>query len=282
MIFEKHGLLAEILDPESKALSEYQVEKTADDTIQCWVPSTEGNNFKIRWKIVKLLHPGHDLRTDPFLDGVQMRGAATYKRLLVEGYSYQHYEQPIGTTTARLYEFGKRTLTDSNDYAKPDESIIKNLNTIKLKFTWGNTGKLVPYVCSAPQEIELIHEKAAKKGHSGAAKLGKTITIPTPASVDFAPDKAIKPITFVFNYAPEDWLRARDIIPGGPETISQDNQGILKRERSTTPEIIDIDDLETDDDEIQIIKHMIPAPAPNNKRQRVERRDEARPKKEEE
>ncbi|CAE6418833.1 unnamed protein product [Rhizoctonia solani] len=261
MIFEKHGLLAEILDPESKALSEYQVEKTADDTIQCWVPSTEGNNFKIRWKIVKLLHPGHDLRTDPFLDGVQ------------------HYEQPIGTTTARLYEFGKRTLTDSNDYAKPDEFIIKNLNTIKLKFTWGNTGKLVPYVCSAPQEIELIHEKAAKKGHSGAAKLGKTITIPTPASVDFAPDKAIKPITFVI---PTDWLRARDIIPGGPETISQDNQGILKRERSTTPEIIDIDDLETDDDEIQIIKHMIPAPAPNNKRQRVERRDEARPKKEEE
>jgi hypothetical protein len=49
-------------------------------------------------------------------------------------------------------------------------------------------------------------------------------------------------------------LRARDIIPHVPEP---ETYGGLKRERSATPEIVDVDQLETDDDEIQIIKHMV-------------------------
>ncbi|KAL5640714.1 hypothetical protein ACGC1H_001258 [Rhizoctonia solani] len=284
MIFEKHGLLVQIMDSEDNALPEYQVEETADDTIQCWIPSTEGNDFKIRYEIVSILHAGHDLRTIPFLDGVQMSGLATPETRLFEGYSYQHYRQLTGNSTARLYEFGKRTLTDSDDCAKLDESILKDLNTIKLKLSWGHQGESVPYAHSAPQEIGTIHEKAAKKGHSGAAKLGKVISVPTVSTtVGFTPAETIALVTFVFNYAPEGWLRARDIIPrDSQEPESQDNRrNILKRERSTTPDIIDIDDLETDDDEIQIIKHMVPASVANNKRQRVDRRDAAKPKNEE-
>ncbi|KAJ1310814.1 hypothetical protein OPQ81_009334 [Rhizoctonia solani] len=73
----------------------------------------------------------------------------------------------------------------------------------------------------------------------------------------------------MFCYAPEDWLRAREIIPRSPEPEFRDDKRTMKRERTTTPDIIDIDDLETDDDEIQIVKHMIPAPVPPNKRQRT-------------
>ncbi|EUC65548.1 hypothetical protein RSOL_447650 [Rhizoctonia solani AG-3 Rhs1AP] len=283
MRFEKHGLLVQITDVEDNALTEYQVEETADNTIQCWIPSTEGSNFKIRCEIVSILYPGHDLRTTPFLDGVQMSGLITPETCLFEGYSYQHYRQLTGSSTARLYEFGKRTLTDSDDCAKPNESILKDLNTIKLKLNWGNRGELVPCAPSAPQEIGAIHEKAAKKGHSGAAKLGKVISVPTVSTtVGFTPANTIALVTFVFSYAPEGWLRARGIIPRSQESESQGNpRDILKRERSTTPDIIDIDDLETDDDEIQIIKHMVPASVANNKRQRVERRDAGRPKKEE-
>ncbi|KAG8688388.1 hypothetical protein FRC11_005501 [Ceratobasidium sp. 423] len=162
MLFEKHGLVAQIVDSDDNELPGYQVGETADNTMQCWIPSTEGSNFKIQWNIVTALYPGHDI---PSLDGVEMTGVAIAKRHLVEGYSHQHYRQLTGNSTARLYEFGKRVLTDSNNCAKPDKS--------------GQKDQSVPYVFSAPQDTGPIHEKAAKKGHSGAVKLGKAISVPT-------------------------------------------------------------------------------------------------------
>ncbi|CAE6430842.1 unnamed protein product [Rhizoctonia solani] len=247
MIFEKHGFSVWIVDSNDTTLPEYQVQEMGDDTIQCWIPSTEGKGFKISWKVVENVHPKHDLRTVPFLDGVQMSGKVSYKHKVAKGLFRQHFRQRTGASTARLYEFGRRTLTDGDDDGKLDPSLLDSLNTVKLVVDWGHGGPSAPrktfYV---PQEVGPIHEKSVKKGHSGAAQLGTAISVS----------------------ASNDWLRARDIVPHGPELDSQNVKGTLKRERSATPDIIDIDDLETDED-IHTVKHMVPAPVTVGKKQRT-------------
>ncbi|CUA73663.1 hypothetical protein RSOLAG22IIIB_01193 [Rhizoctonia solani] len=278
MIFEKHGFSVWIVDSNDDILPEYQVQEVGDDTIQCWIPSTEGRNFKILWKVVEHLHPGHDLSTLPLLDGVRMSGKVSRKHKLAKGSSGKQFRQRIGASTARLYEFGKRTLTDGDESGKLNPSLLNSLNTIKLVVEWGQAGASIQrktfYV---PQEIGPVHEKSVKKGHSGAAQLGKAVSVSMSNHTDFKVSKEIKPITFVFCYAPEDWLRARDIVPRDPELDSQNTKSTFKRERSITPDIIDIDDLETDE-EISTIKHLVPAPATSKKQRTLGHEDVAKPK----
>ncbi|CAE6405024.1 unnamed protein product [Rhizoctonia solani] len=197
-----------------------------------------------------------------------MTSSVRSKDRLFNGYSSKLHREYTGVSTARPYEFGKRTLTDNDDCSSTDRSLLKSLNTIKLIFDWGSKGKLkLKKTFRAPRELGPVHEKEAKKGHSGAAKLGRTISVSSaPRNVDFQRSKSIEPVTFVFCYGPEEWLRARDIIPHVPEP---ETYGGLKRERSATPEIVDVDQLETDDDEIQIIKHMVPASTSYNKKQKI-------------
>ncbi|KAG8703956.1 hypothetical protein FRC11_010321 [Ceratobasidium sp. 423] len=191
-----------------------------------------------------------------------------------------HDRESIGKTTARLFEFGRRALTDSDDFPELDSSLLESLNTIKLKFDWGRSGRLSRAKFRSDQELEVgpIHEKVAKKGHSDSAKLGKTITtLPVLKGYSFTACEEIDSVTFVFRYAPNDWLQAQGIIQLSPRP---EFQGAQKRAHST-PDVIDVDELETDD-EIQIIKHMVPAPITSNKKQRISgREDTTKPKKEE-
>ncbi|CAE6526090.1 unnamed protein product, partial [Rhizoctonia solani] len=55
------------------------------------------------------------------------------------------------------------------------------------------------------------------------------------------------PIIFVFRYAPRDWLQAKEIIPYSPRP-SPSPQLKPKRERTFSSDVIDIDDLHTDDE----------------------------------
>ncbi|CAE6423105.1 unnamed protein product [Rhizoctonia solani] len=284
MIFEKSGLSVWITDSDGDKLPEYEVQVTSYDTIQCWIPSTEGSNFEIHFEVRKNPHPIYGISTSPFLDGVEMTGNVLSRSDLRNGVcTGVHDRESTGTTTARLYEFGKRTLTDSDDCPELDSSLVESLNTIKLKFEWGRSGKSSRAKFNSPQELEVgpIHEKVAKKGHSDAAKLGKTITtIPVLKGCSFTVYEEIDPITFVFRYAPSDWLQAQGIIQLSPRPEPQGARGAQKRAHST-PDVIDVDELETDD-EIQIIKHMIPAPTTSNKKQRTSgQEDTTNPKKEE-
>jgi hypothetical protein len=94
---------------------------------------------------------------------------------------------------------------DNDDCSSTDRSLLKSLNTIKLLFDWGSKGKLkLKKTFRAPRELGPVHEKEAKKGHSGAAKLGRTISVSSaPRNVDFQRSKSIEPVTFVFCYGPE-------------------------------------------------------------------------------
>ncbi|CUA73667.1 hypothetical protein RSOLAG22IIIB_01195 [Rhizoctonia solani] len=148
--------------------------------------------------------------------------------------------------------------SDSDAGVKLDTPAAGMLNTIQVDLVWGKSSgrSKVRKNFSSVQEIGPIYEKTAKKGLSDAAKLGDTINTSKSKSRPFNPDPILNKVVFIFNYAPEGWLRAQGILSSDP-THNQNTQGTLKRERNISPEVVDLDEIDTDDDEIQIIKHMV-------------------------
>jgi hypothetical protein len=166
-------------------------------------------------------------------------------------------------------------MLDKEDVAPFNQELQKELNTIRVLLQWGHVGaaKRRTYFL-VPKENGPIHEKAAKKGHAGSAGLGSTVAIDLqPIQCDFTPEPTLEPLVFIFRYASlgeqkvletlpvtkqhvTDWLQAREIIPPA-ETVLPKLDATRKRARDSTPDIIDVDELETDDDDVVIIKHMV-------------------------
>ncbi|CAE6430800.1 unnamed protein product [Rhizoctonia solani] len=259
------GISVWIADSEGNQLPEYEVKLVKDDEIECWIPSAEGSNFKIMWKTPSPML-NHDLAIHPSLDGSKLTGITRRMCSEFPGQVYELDSHQTGSSTVRLYTFGKRILTDSEGAARPSSMQLQYLNTIVAKFTWGLIDEVRPVSnYSVPQEVAPFHEKLVKKGHSGSAELGRTVTraqLPN-ETCKFHSSSAAKPTRFVFRYAPRGWLKARGIMPLSPRP-SPSSQMKSKRERSFDSDVIDIDDLPTDDE-----KPMLPAPATSRKKQRT-------------
>ncbi|KAF8599288.1 hypothetical protein BDV93DRAFT_547007 [Ceratobasidium sp. AG-I] len=270
MILKK--VTAWITDADGFELPEHQTKEIDENTIECWIPSTEGTNFRIRWKSEKGVQSKLDLRCTPYLDGVSVSGRSLKAKSIKRGEYREMIGRSTGESSIQLYCFGKRQLTDCEDDAPLTEA-YEDLNTIRLKLRWGTGIRTAKSTCNEPLKPKPIHERMAKKGHSGSAELSAPIDRPRRAryNVDFTPEPDLEPLVFIFRYAPEDWLQAREIIP--PSQLSKNSSSpepktFKKRARSSTPDIIDIDDLETDDDEVILVKHMAPVVTPPNKRRR--------------
>ncbi|KAG8771468.1 hypothetical protein FRC12_003593 [Ceratobasidium sp. 428] len=256
--------------PEDDQLPEYQTKTINENTIECWIPSTEGKNFEICYKAPKDEYPGLSVSCKPQLDGTNFQGIVLLPTRLGEDSKCRG--QTISTSSIRLFSFGKRLLTDREDIAPSKGSPQKDLNTIRVTFEWGKAGIVKPQTDFwVPKENGPIHEKVAKKGHSGSAGLGSTSSLQSPPTVvNFEPARDIPTVVFVFRYAPEDWLQAQGIMPHGKPSTQ-------KRDRDATPDIIDIDDLETDDEDVTLVKHLVPANA-SNKRQKLKEENETKAK----
>ncbi|KAH7330746.1 hypothetical protein B0J17DRAFT_679447 [Rhizoctonia solani] len=223
------------------------------------------------WKIPEAV-PQLDVAVYPRLDGVPLTGINWRTSDISPTRIGELDSHQTGSSTVRLYEFGKRMLTDREDAAKPSDTQLQCLNTISVKFIWGTIGRSYPVLdYIVPQEVVSLNEKSVKKGHSGSAGLGRAVARAQLSNqrCKFSPSTGTEPTLFVFRYAPRDWLKARDIIPQSPRP-SPSPQLKPKRERSFSSDVIDIDDLHTDEDEIVTVKHMIPAStAPRKKQRRV-------------
>ncbi|KAG8696503.1 hypothetical protein FRC09_008474 [Ceratobasidium sp. 395] len=239
------------------------------------------------------LKPGFDLECGRRLDGVNFGSTIVRARSIKERTDVTVRGIHSSASTLRLFCFGKRILTDREDVAPSSGPPREELNTIRLEFLWGRAGETTTrtnFTC--PKEGGPIHEKAAKKGHTGSAGLGSITAIDyKPKAIHFTPSTIFKPVVFVFRYAPEGWLQARDIMPS-------ENSLSLNREHNITPDVIDVDDLEVEDDhDIMIVKHLarpfafcpalesnfnvpqIPAPvAPSAKRRKIKDEDDTKPK----
>ncbi|CAE6418806.1 unnamed protein product [Rhizoctonia solani] len=261
------GISVWIADSEGNELPEYDVKLVKDDEIECWIPSTEGSNFKLMWRFLNPMS-NLDLSIRPSLDGIELTGIIWTMGGIAPGRIYEKDSQQTGLSTARLYTFGKRIITDREDATKPSRMQLQYLNTIAAQFTWGSVSAIRPHSdYSVPPDAVPLNEKSIKKGHSGSAELGKTVTrakLPTRGCI-FHANPDVKPAKFVFRYASRDWLKARDIIPPSPQTSP--SRVKPKRKRSFGSDVIDIDDLSTDDE-----KPMLPAPAPKKKQRAVEQK----------
>ncbi|QRV76797.1 hypothetical protein RhiJN_04812 [Ceratobasidium sp. AG-Ba] len=234
----------------------YSVEQCADERLgkRCWIPSSEAGQFEIAFELLEIPKNRMDLRAEPQLDGVVMDGLIIRARSGLREWNIK--SQLVGPSTTRPFLFGQRTLTDREEIASSKEK-KQDLNSIRVKLQWGSAGESrLRTQFNVPKENGPIHEKAAKKGHTGAAGLGKATQI------------NYKPTTTSW----KNWLQARGIIPC-------ENPLPVKREREYTPEIVDIDELDTDDDEITIVKHLVPAPTvQSNKRRKVTDEEIVKPK----
>ncbi|KAG9120045.1 hypothetical protein FRC07_004626 [Ceratobasidium sp. 392] len=269
-----NGLSASI-HSRGEQLPEYQTNEVDDNTIECWIPSTEGVNFEISYKVLSNnAQPNLAVRCRPQLDGVDYQGNIMVSQRIALGMSGECRGQVTGASSIRLFAFGKRLLTDREDVAPSKGSSHKDLNTIRATLQWGTAGTSIPQThFEAPKENGPIHEKAAKKGHAGAAGLGNSSSLVNkPMQVTFfRPVDDRKSLVFVFHYAPEDWLQARGIIPSRNPTSK-------KRDRDSSPDVIDIDELESDDDDVIIVKHMAPVPsAMVAKRRKIKAEDDIKP-----
>ncbi|KAG8775985.1 hypothetical protein FRC12_001163 [Ceratobasidium sp. 428] len=244
-----NGFTASINTPGGDQLPEYQTKTINENTIECWIPSTEGENFEICSKAPSDEHPGLSVRCKPQLDGVSFQNLVKLAAYI--GNPFKCRGQTTSTSSIRLFSFGKRLLTDREDIAPSKGSSQKDLNTIRVTFEWGKAGTLQPQTNFwVPKENGPIHEKVAKKGHSGSTGLGSASTLHRPPTVvNFEPVHDIQPLVFVFRYAPEDWLQAQGIMPANSLSTQ-------KRDRDATPDIIDIDDLVTDDEDVTLVKHL--------------------------
>ncbi|QRV76816.1 hypothetical protein RhiJN_04831 [Ceratobasidium sp. AG-Ba] len=269
------GVNVWIITEDDEKLQEYAIKQSDDTVIECWIPSTEGTNFKIEVGVPADFRPGLGFRYQPRLDGIDYTAKVLPSASREKGrHGAKMSGVEIAPSTVRAFHFGKRLLTDKEEDLPSHNNSPQDLNIIQVRFQWGLDSEIrarTEYI--VPQELGPIHEKAAKKGHAGSAALGNTITIPgNSTTCRFLPSPGLESLVFRFRYAPEDWLQAQGIIQcAGPSS--------RKRGREDSEEVIDIDDIETDDDEIQIVKHLAPvSTTPVYKRQKVKPEGDTKPK----
>ncbi|CAE6532662.1 unnamed protein product [Rhizoctonia solani] len=260
------GITAWVADSEGRELPGYSMKASGNNQIECWIPSTEGTNFKIMW-MVPSFNPQSlaELAVLPFLDGVRMGGTIWSTNSILLGFPGELRGHPTGPSSVRLYEFGKRVLADRDDAIMLSDAQLNHLNTIVATFVWGFRGVPQPPYYMNPGESAPINEKSTKSGHSGSAVLGKTVARPPKPAYNFHSIPGLNSTTFVFRYAPREWLQVRHIIPYTPRPFPQPPVG-PKRERSFNSNVTDIDDPHTNDEDT---KYPITATPAANKKQRT-------------
>ncbi|KAG8705841.1 hypothetical protein FRC08_001414 [Ceratobasidium sp. 394] len=267
-----------ITDSHGTQLEEYKTNDVDDKTVECWIPSDEGANFRIIWKPAIDPRPNLSLRCDIRLDGRTVSAEILSAAMIMLGIPGETDGAHIASSVKRLFVFGRRNLTDQDELASPNDP-GKDLGTIQVRLTWvhwTSTDRIYEYI--APKEPGLVHERAAKKGHSATATLADPIHVnPEPLKYAVRTDTVSPPVVFTFRYGPKDWLKAKNIMPhespeptvigsgrDTPVIKTEEPSRKRKREPSSTPtvvssqvpqkllrtfdpsEVIDIDDSESD------------------------------------
>ncbi|CAE7115489.1 unnamed protein product [Rhizoctonia solani] len=280
-----NDLLVSVTNSQGQPLEEFKQAEIGQNSVECWIPSNEGSGFQIHFQAIRNFKPKLGLCSGIKLDGKGVSGGTLSPSSISHGLPRIKTGMTVARGLKRHYIFGRHKVTDRDDVALPDASVQELMGTIQVTLSWVKYGKVQrrynPY--RNPEEPGFVHERAVKKGHLGAATLGapvRTIPISGQHSRD-KKDAGFPKVTFLFRYGPRDWLEAKDIIPTEHHPATQTSNpnipsGVVKKERKATthsiPEtlrshsgaipqkqsesqldVIDIDELESDNDSDIII-----------------------------
>ncbi|KAH7317528.1 hypothetical protein B0J17DRAFT_686751 [Rhizoctonia solani] len=220
MLLKPLGLRVYITDTAGNPLPEYHEKQTKEDSIECWIPSSEGTNFQIHWEILNRTPTTAECDTCavPYFDGVKLKGkiATSGKN---RGKLYGH---PVGSDSIRLYQFGKRKFTDEEDIDFSNTTPVEDLGTIRLVIGWGQKvpKKHTSHSFKDPDPASgTVNEKLAKKGFWDVAGLSPATGSRRQTFYNFVKKDATSG-NFLFRYASEDVLKAQGIIPTVPKSES--------------------------------------------------------------
>ncbi|KAG8678174.1 hypothetical protein FRC08_018000, partial [Ceratobasidium sp. 394] len=175
-------------------LTEYARVRSSKDTVECWIPSAEGETFAINWDLVKhLKRAKFGLQCSASLDGVNLPYAVILTPPDISAGESGFWDNVCIKGRKREFLFGKLQVTDQEELAPLDDTTVKDLNTIKVKISWVHGCKKV--YCSDSSEssessdsevhpngtgndsgnappARWVNEQLAQKGHGGSAELG--------------------------------------------------------------------------------------------------------------
>ncbi|KZT57635.1 hypothetical protein CALCODRAFT_495873 [Calocera cornea HHB12733] len=194
------------VEVDGERLEEYAVvSKAGKLRVKCWIPSEEGKNFVIHCK---------DYAKDRtsswsiFADGQGLESVFTQpdERCVSEA------GMAISDTEMRLFQFGRVRLTEDEQLALKDASLVKKLGTLKILV---KQGRIIP---SADDDrdshkilkCEPIHEQAKKA--TDHCIIGGDIVEEEADWIDFKSDGG-KRTSFLFQYRPRELLQAKEIMP---------------------------------------------------------------------
>ncbi|CAE6408202.1 unnamed protein product [Rhizoctonia solani] len=215
MLLEPLGLRVYITDTTGTPLPEYQEKQTKDDSIECWVPSTEGTNFQIHWEMLNRTATTVDCDTCaiPYFDGIKLKG-----KIATNGKNRgKLYGHPVGPDSIRLYQFGKRKFTDEEDNGlSSNATSVEDLGTIRVVIDWGQKvpkGHTSRSFKDTDPASGTVNEKLAKKGFWDVAGLGPSTGSRRQIFYNFVEKKDALSGNFLFHYASEGIKRSLFTVP---------------------------------------------------------------------
>ncbi|KAH8113114.1 hypothetical protein DFH11DRAFT_1545232 [Phellopilus nigrolimitatus] len=223
---------------DGKRLEEYDVQ-ISDKTVSCWIPSEIGKTFRVGWK-------GHSDSRERrsslwfFVDGVVIKKVTPHLKSDRTS-SCDMSGIRIDESTIQPLVFSQITWTEDESTADGERPSTSDIGTIAVEVLhvkvlqeidkyWAL--KTVPSVINKP-----LNEKEVKAGTHRAGLSAKTIKVESTGSVFTVPLDKNNPgpyVKFKFNYRPEDFLRARGIIPPQSSYV-QGRTGPIKHETSSVP-----------------------------------------------
>ncbi|KZO89889.1 hypothetical protein CALVIDRAFT_603332 [Calocera viscosa TUFC12733] len=213
------------VEVDSVRLEEYAIESRAEELdMRCWIPSEEGKNFIIHYK-------NHgESRTclwSLFADGRSCGG----------NYTQPHRPHAsvagmcLSSSEEQLYQFGRISLTEDEQVALQDETLIKQLGTLKIVVENGTTVPATYDGKTAFGEQKPVHEQTKKA--AGHCVVGGSIIQRKRTFATFSSSGG-PTTTFVFQYGPKELLQARGLMPVPPRAVDAEDEASDEVRRDTT------------------------------------------------
>ncbi|KZS97239.1 hypothetical protein SISNIDRAFT_463172 [Sistotremastrum niveocremeum HHB9708] len=220
------------VEVDGQPLKEYGTRTGPGDTDKvkskttCYVASSRGKAFKVGVRDLRARQMP-ERAAYLYLDGSYVTSRFSSSRSLMDGCT-----MPNGLVSPFL--FADMKLTDETRACETDPERIRNMGTVKISVDFVERRGVSSAPSARPEFKSLPMNERVKKGGGHCAVLGEPVLRTQSRRKDRDVVETIKGmpvIEFVFSYAPEDWLRAKNIITAtlNPQPIPSTSNALKRR-----------------------------------------------------